>query len=225
MAGAKTMTKTGKVRDSQMSRLYDAEDTAATRYSGFHFRQAIPNDRLQGWVNEVMHRPAIQSRWGRRRIEVSLTHGGGRGGYGRIRLGVGARNEWVILHEIAHNLVPHHHAWHGPEFAGVLLFLVRTVLGKDAGDALRTAYREHRVRYTMSDVPKAGRHTVVTKTQRAKRDRETQAARQATALRYHRQDAVAAIRAAVAAGEFGPAGCKPRVHALATARLLEKGGA
>jgi hypothetical protein len=72
-------------------------------------------------------------------------------------------------------------------------------------------------------VPKAGERAVVTKTA-AKAAARTAVKRQITVLQSppRRAETAAAIRAAVEAGHFGPAGSKPRLAALATARLLEK---
>lgn len=63
------------------------------------------------------------------------------------------RSEAVILHEIAHTLIGEDCADHGPEFAGVLLFLVEQVMGKGHADTLRESYRAHRVDWTNRRVP------------------------------------------------------------------------
>ena len=107
----------GRVRDTQRSRIYKAEHEATEQFAGARFVQTIPNKELQPWVDAVMRRNAVASRWGRRTIYVQLSHGGGRAhSASDISLGVGARNEWYILHEIAHCLTWRHHEWapHGP---------------------------------------------------------------------------------------------------------------
>lgn len=215
----------GETRDNQRQRLYDAE------HSCHPWRQTIPTADLQAWVDDLMAMRAIQSRWGQIKITVQLTHGGGRAQiWGRvIRLGVAARNEWVILHEIAHQLVGTHHvADHGKEFAGIMLFLVKTRLGTAEWEKLRAAFKEHRVRYNNDLIPAPGKR-VVTKTERqrkaaaAKRvEREQQQrAQQALLKPQHATDAARTLRAHIAAGTYGPAGSTARLKAMATARVLE----
>lgn len=143
-------------RDSQRKRLYDAERSVYT------MEQTIPNDMLQIFVDEVMDKRAILSRWGRRHLVVRLARGGGRvwDGLPYIDLGVVARCEWVILHEIAHQLTPETYADHGPEFAGIYLFLVKTVLGPTEATRLREAMRVHKVRISNRALPEASSHSV-----------------------------------------------------------------
>ncbi len=139
-------------RDNQRSKVYAAE-----RASGLcKFEQTIPDAELQDWVNAVLDRRVIRSRWGARTVEVKRTSGrGGATAYGtwRINASPGARNEYVMLHEIAHVLTPRD-AGHGPEYCGVLLFLVRNVLGKEAHAALLEAMRKHRVKRSNSSIPR-----------------------------------------------------------------------
>lgn len=65
---------------------------------------------------------------------------------GEIRLPKWARKEWVILHELAHEVAPRR-VRHGWPFAFTYLKLVSRFLGKDAHDALRASFKKHRVRY------------------------------------------------------------------------------
>ncbi len=207
-------------RDTQRERVYRAERAAAHEVDGEFWKQTIPNDRLQGYVDDVLTRKSVQSRWGRRYIDVGLKRGGRALAHGssRITLPLGGRNQWVMLHEIAHCLTPDRYAPHGPEFAGVYLFLVRTVIGADAGKVLLKHQRAQRVRRSTAGIPEPTR-PVLTKTHRTKLERAV-ATRPGTP--DERRAAAALIRREVKAGRFGPAGCKPRVHALATARALEK---
>jgi len=139
------------MRDSQKARLYAAERDA------FDWGQTIPNGELQVWLEKnVLSRAWFRRRYGNQYIEVSLMRGGGRGGYGEIRLGREARNEWVMLHELAHNLAGVN-AGHGPEFAGVYLRLVHHVMGREVAACLRDSYKKHRVRYNMKKWPEADR--------------------------------------------------------------------
>ena len=139
-------------RDSQRSKVYDAE-----RASGLSpNKQTIPNAELQGWVDAVLDRRVIRSRWGVRKVEVKLTGGyGGATAHGSwgINASPAARNEYIMLHEIAHTLTTRD-VGHGAEYCGVLLFLVRNVLGKEAHASLLAAMRKHRVKRSNAGIPK-----------------------------------------------------------------------
>lgn len=208
-----------RARDNQRQRLYDAEQAARLRCPEHSGHQTIANADLQSYVDKVLAHRAVQARWGQRSIQVSLSHGGGRSWGGVITLGTWARNPWAILHEIAHELVAVRYrsvAAHGPEFAGVFLWLVQTFLGKHQADLLREEFRTHRVRKTNKAIP-APTRTVVTQA-----ERRTKQAAAKTRTMLTRVELAQEIRARVALGEFGAAGTKPRTHALATARLIEK---
>lgn len=139
-------------RDNQRSKVYSAE-----LGSGLcKVKQTIPDGELQGWVNAVLDRRVIRSRWGARSAEVKLTGGyGGARSWGsyKITASRGARNEYVMLHEIAH-LLAGQDAGHGPKFCGVLLFLVRNVLGKEEHAALLAAMRKNRVKRSNDGIPR-----------------------------------------------------------------------
>lgn len=134
-------------RDFQKARLYGAErDT-------FAWGQTIADDDLQMWLEKnVLSRAWFRKRWGNRYITVKRTHGGGRGGGGIIRLGRDARNEWVMLHELAHNLT---HDGHGPAFAAVYVKLIHHVMGADAAKRLKAAYRVRKVKVSRKALPAA----------------------------------------------------------------------
>lgn len=206
-----------KPRDTQRSRVYDAECAAAANLGMYSRTRTIPNDQCQAWVDDLMMLAPIQRRWKRATIKVVMKRGGSAyGGHGRVTLPLFARNEWVIMHEVAHCLNKYGAAAHGPEFAGILLYLVRVRLGTEAGKALLDSYRAHKVRYTMKAVPDP-RWTPVTKTQRAAK---AKAKRTRPVLPLEAEQAADVLRWAAAAGQFGPPGSKPRTYALAAARTL-----
>lgn len=216
-------SRRGHLRDNQRQRIYDAEGAACHAVGEAKWGQTIKNADLQDYVNGVLERRAIRSRWGRRYITVKLTRGGAHADYygTEIALGLKSRNPWIILHEIAHCLTPaDKYAFHGPEYAGVFLFLVENVLGKKQADALRAAFKEGRVRHNRKAVPAAGTHRVATQAQKqaARKEKESR-----PLTRQERRVAAEVIRRAAKQGIFGDAGRKPRVHALATARLLDSG--
>jgi hypothetical protein len=166
-------------RDTQRQRVYDAENAAGIN----PWVQTIPNADLQAWVDSVLDRRAIRSRWGVRQVRVELTHG--RGAYARgsglIRASRGARNEYVLLHEIAHTLTSGRgYAAHGPEFCGVLLFLVKTVMGREAHAALLAQMRARKVKRSNVAIPAVRKDVPEPK---AKRERQERAAMKEKAMR------------------------------------------
>jgi putative metallohydrolase (TIGR04338 family) len=205
-------------RDTQRSKLYAAE---AVLHGPPDFKTI---QECQAFVDAVMASRWVAARFRNPRIEVEP-------GYGRrsacavgddaIRLPIWSRQKPVILHEIAHCLIDYgytRYAWHGPEFAGLLLSLVHHVLGQEAAAKLRASFKAHRVRTNLKALPSSPRYTVVPKAVVQAKARQ----RAATPLTSTETTQVAALlRRAAKAGQLGTADRKPRQHALATARLLE----
>ena len=133
-------------RDNQKQRVYNAEKSV------YKFGQTIPTNELQAYANKVLDKRAIRSRWGTRNVRVECGRSSGASYGGRITLGVACRNEWVMLHELAHELAPRE-VKHGPEFVGIYLFLVDLILGKAEGNRLRAAFKEQRVRSSRKAIP------------------------------------------------------------------------
>jgi putative metallohydrolase (TIGR04338 family) len=141
-------------RDNQKTRLYQAEDAAFFRIHGKTLHQTIPNNELDVFVQSVLKRRAFRSRWPFVRAVVRLGRGGGGaafhphklGDFWTIHLGRNCRNEMVILHEIAHCLISDDYAPHGPEYAGVFLYLVKLVMGDEAYRILLGEFRSRRVK-------------------------------------------------------------------------------
>lgn len=217
----KTNPVSGRVRDTQRQRCYDAESAIQTG--------ADPKLRnladMQAFIDKVTEARWFQSRWGRISVEVRAGQRHTRAvSYGRVlHIPLWAREEEILLHELAHTLTSHRvgsHivSWHGPEFAGVLLFLVKNVMGLDAWEKLRKSFKEHRVRFNNKCIPPAKSYSVRTKTQVAA------AARARSNRPVSLSEIVAAtdvLRRAARQGAFGETGRKPRTHALSTARALE----
>lgn len=213
-------------RDTQRSRVYatsyEGTSPAAHAILANGRKTSAGNrhiDNCQAYVDDLTAQRWFQSRWGRKRIEVGhKVWGDATWDGGDISLPPWARTEDTILHEVAHALTPSKYAAHGPEYAGVYLTLVRGAVGVAAGRSLRESYREKRVRMNMAAVPAAGSRVVVTKTERAAKEK---AAAQRPVTREEAARAAEVLRRAARTGVFGPGSRKPRVHALATARLLE----
>jgi putative metallohydrolase (TIGR04338 family) len=144
------------VRDNQRQRVYDAEQAAWARMmpeGKKSYHQTIPNSELAAFVNDVLDKRPVRSRWGTRTLSVEFTHGGARAhGNHSVRFGAKTRNELIVCHEIAHTLTPSVRAAHGPEFVGVYLFLVRTVMGPEWAKTLSDCFREQKVRRSNADV-------------------------------------------------------------------------
>jgi putative metallohydrolase (TIGR04338 family) len=153
-------------RDSQRQKLYDAEDVLA-RSPDY---QTV--EECQAFIDGVLRSRWFQSRWGQRRIFVGPGRGQRRAIAFSTRLVQLEMPKWsrqrqVLLHELAHCLIPDNLAAHGREFAGVYLFLVRQVMGDEAWATLQSSFRAHRVHYNNSRIPKAGTRPVITRAAQA----------------------------------------------------------
>ena len=150
-------------RDSQRARLYRAEGTVDAG------RRLPTVERMQAWVDGLVATDWFVARWGERSFEVRPGFGHRRAtadaGNGILQMPKWARSELVLLHEIAHCLTPLTVASHGPEYAGVLLALVRRgmgpsgpgrgVAGPGTAQRLEDAFAAERVRWTLAAVPAA----------------------------------------------------------------------
>lgn len=137
--------------DSQRQRVYDAEQSSGLQRR--HGDRTLTMTECEDLIDRALSRKSIQKHYSdaeclRRRVAVARTHGGGRAGWDdEIRLGVWARQEIVVLHELAHLLAGNENAHHW-QFTQALLRLVSAMMGREAHDALRDAYKKHKVRYT-----------------------------------------------------------------------------
>jgi len=155
-------------RDSQRKKLYTAERVALEPL-------AIPlltTDDVKAYLVKQLSRATLQRRYGNvvDLKEWGLTVADGRGtrralAYGtyKISLPLWARTDWVALHEVAHvihdrlsstrarrgdrNWELRGGAAHGWQYAAIYLDLVRYIKGKEAGDALKAAFKAHKVRF------------------------------------------------------------------------------
>jgi putative metallohydrolase (TIGR04338 family) len=212
-----------RARDSRRQRLYDAEwSTLESRAGRF-----ATLDEAQAFVNHVTASRFVRTRWGTRRITVARGRGAGgtSHGGGLITVGVGGQTTHVLLHEITHELLRDMRgiASHGPEFAAAFLLLVTRFMGKDTGDALRASYREHGVAYRTGYAKLNQPGTYPVQSQAEQRERK-RAASVRPVLDGEAEHAAKILRRAIAAGMFGPAGRKPRIHAATVARTLENRG-
>jgi len=186
-------------------------------------------EQTQKWLDNVLAQRWFRARWNLRGgVEVRSGRGGAassRGGY--IFVGRQARNPGTVLHELAHEIIRRDtkgglagNASHGPEFAAVLLYLIRQVMGPEAAEKLQMHFRIQRVRYRQgaSAVPEPRYHVTT--------EAEVAAVKSERAARpvgpNARANAADVIRRAIRAGEFGKPGSKTRSAANMVARTLGK---
>ena len=130
----------------QAGRLYAAE-AATIKVSN----NAMTLKECQQFVDKVLARKYVQANYpwhlpivvhdgrGRRNACATFRHWN----YA-ILLPKWARNEFVILHEIAHHIS--RGDGHGPQFATCLLDLVRNVMGKEEAELLQAGFALHGVK-------------------------------------------------------------------------------
>jgi hypothetical protein len=131
-------TPSQRPRDSQRSKLYDAErafvfaaPAIATLADAQSFVDSIiPDVRVKSGCRTYCGRACPSRRY------ISIQSHNGH-----------ATNctEGVLLHEIAHILAPRNTAWHGPQFAAIYLRLVKEHLGESAFRFLKWCFDLHGV--------------------------------------------------------------------------------
>lgn len=141
------------VRDSQRSRVYKAE--RKVYHLGAPLREVKDIERF---IKKQLARKAITRRYPDATKKVVVGDGRGRRaacawGDWKISIPLWARHEMVVIHELAHIVANRHYgsrgvAAHGWEFCSVFLDLVRFIMGREAHDALKASFKEHRVRFT-----------------------------------------------------------------------------
>jgi hypothetical protein len=129
-------------RDNQRSKLYEAERAAF----GSDFRALLSDGDLQAAIRFVRQVESSKT-WddlvaqsGRSKIQLTV-----KDGRGRLVLPRWARTKPVILHEMAHAVVPE--ARHNWLFCLIFLKLVGVFIGAEARDRLKAQFKAHRVRF------------------------------------------------------------------------------
>lgn len=141
------------MRDTQRSRLYKAE--AVLNSFAKPLREI---EDLQKYTQRILSRQSVQRRYPNLNPHVKVkrpARGQRRAlAYGSrtISLPLWARNEAIVIHEVAHTIAARHHrhediAAHGWQFAAIMLTLVKSMMGKEAHDALKASYKAHKVSY------------------------------------------------------------------------------
>jgi putative metallohydrolase (TIGR04338 family) len=233
------MVKT--IRDNQKSRHYAAErflyDTGKTVIKlnskivpdlTFNLTKKSSIHDCQSYLDIVCDQFWFRQRFGERKIYIESGRNGGKAfGGRRITLGTWARNEAIILHELAHCLTPN--ARHGAEFAGVFLFLVKNAFGADIAKQLRESYKTHRVKHNNKAIPPINKNCLTRRQQSAlarKNNRvESQQKKQLLQkpiLLEEQQHLIKLLTRAINSGQFGEPRSKSRASAQKVIRDVKK---
>lgn len=154
-----------KPRDSQRQKLYDAE--CAFNHAT-HRLETL--EEVQEYVDSI-----TRTRWWKSRYFGSFENSGwrfrGNGKYqvrikdgrgsatsyrlrGEVKMPHWSRYKGIVLHELAHQLVPPQYAGHGPEFAKMYLLMVKRYMGRDAWRFLKWQFDRYGIKYRTSYYPK-----------------------------------------------------------------------
>lgn len=143
---------------------------------------------LTAYIRDVQTSAPFLRRWGWKMLWVQSGRGSNSWA-GRITVAPHhRRSEAIILHELAHCLVPTSCQDHGPEFAATLLELVRIIMGPEHARDLRASFTTHRVRVARGWVPKPSEEEYAAAKRRAEeaRPRWAQETRQRPAAKRFR---------------------------------------
>jgi len=140
-----TVRKSGTEYDGQRQKLYDSETGVPL---GKQFKDI---EKAQKFVDKVLDSAWFNRRFDLTDVRLEMTQGWTKS-YCRpsqklIRLLDCHLNERIVLHELAHAIVPKPHSHHGRLFSAIYLDLVRHFIGEDAYDALLKGYRRENVKY------------------------------------------------------------------------------
>lgn len=144
-----------KIRDSQRSKLYRAENILTQpRYDCTDMSVSA----MEKYVLEVRTNPYLRRRY-ENELARSIYVGDGRarvkaaGDERGIYMPRWSREPYIVLHELSHCIQWRRYgAWrtagHGWQFCAIYLDLVRFMMGRDAYEALKLSFRANRVRWT-----------------------------------------------------------------------------
>jgi hypothetical protein len=135
------LMKSTRPRDGQRSLVYAWEKAASSGACGIPTFKTLAE--CQAFMNPIWN--AERARYGRASVEAPAIERPARGqkralahASHKITLPKWARNEWVILHEMAHRLTPTGEA-HGPRFVAVLIGLLARHAGYQSNQLMQSA--------------------------------------------------------------------------------------
>ena len=146
------------IRDSQRKKVYTAERSVIETYG----RNNLSIKECQQFTNKIATSSFAVRKFGSTDIYVDFGRGGAmayKNGHwyddynevwrfgNRISLGVWARQEMVVIHEVAHIYASNIASPHGWEFCSIYLDLVRHFLGAKAHADLKASFKAHRVKF------------------------------------------------------------------------------
>jgi putative metallohydrolase (TIGR04338 family) len=172
---------TNSIRDSRRQRLYDAEDVVFNKSKPPEWRSVR---EVQDYADFVTATDAWKALEVGNEEPISVRDGRGRRRAGAeafsnfITMPKWSRSKWVVLHELAHIAEAYRADWdngwpgyenengrvvltrttaaHGPEYAGVYLYLVREFLSGEAHDKLLAAFEDGGVKVLPVEPRKSG---------------------------------------------------------------------
>lgn len=139
-------------RDSQRSRLYKADDALNP------FAKLLPTVAdVEAYADRLFKSKRLAKKYpraaslGRPRVSDGRGSRIAKGSVLRISIPLWARNEAIVLHELAHTISRREFgtqaAGHGWQYASVFLDITKWMMGKEAHDALKAAFKKHKVKY------------------------------------------------------------------------------
>lgn len=141
-------------RDTQRARVYKSDAALVA------IAKPLPQiSDVTRYVKRIAHMKRVAEAFPRSRLgEWFPKIGDGRGrrsacGWsGGMSMPVHARNEAIVIHELAHVICQRQCGWevagHGWQFCAIYLQLTLYAMGREAHDTLRRAFKANRVRYT-----------------------------------------------------------------------------
>lgn len=147
----------GKVRDSQRSKVYEAQD--CLKLKGVQFTSI---EEMQTYTDKLTNSAWWKRRYPGRRFIIEPQRSNcsamARGDGYTISMPKWAWNEMILLHEIAHHAKDRMYghrgsAPHGREFAKTFLELVRHKMGDECWWLLKESFRKHKVKHTLARKP------------------------------------------------------------------------
>jgi len=149
-------------RDNQQSKLYYAEKMAQHLMLGTYWTRTLTDEEVIELIDRTLDHPSVVARWGHKTARVRF---GNRGtsawserASGEIYFGKGTCNPFIVIHEVAHLLATSvQEADHGPGFASIYRYLVRSLVSEEAATYLEAAFEALGVKTDDSRIPSVRR--------------------------------------------------------------------
>lgn len=154
-------------RDTQRARCYTAEREVFTfhptaRVAGLNatmgelkYGKALSTDEMVELHHLIGHSKRLVGKYRggqTKKVRVVIDGHRTRGGaasYGSvIKYSPKAKLDWIVCHEMAHELNVSGGASHGWQFCAIYIDIVRWVIGKEAAEALKASFKRNKVRFT-----------------------------------------------------------------------------